>query len=551
MFSEIPYAGLKPVATGKQAMASTQHPAVTKAILKVMRDGGNAVDATITGTLLQCVVQPHMTTLQGIIDFMYYEESTGCTYCMTAMGELPEGLPPFAPNPTPYAPNSVCGIPGIMPGLGALAKRFGTKPWSYYVQPALEVAEKGHVMTSMEYGYLNDMYFTLSYFPSTREFFFPNGFFVPVGEVWKMPHMAETLRNLAKEGPEYFTKGTWAKHFVEMGNEIGWKVTMGHMAAYEPRWVEPLRFTFRGHEMLGISPPEMGGLVTAYFLGVLEDFDLKKMGHYTESAETLALMARIFYRQRQEQDYLLQDPLSFKVPTKVFMSKEYHRLVAQILRESEPIVDLTENVKLKAGVAAMIASGLQKISSAEVDSCHNCVVDPKGNWVTMLHSLPSGIPGLVVDGIPGYGMPFDAVCVGPGRRSRVAINPILVMRDGHPWMTLGSPGDISHNVPTVLANILGFDMEPYAAIDAPRFRPTNHPTSPFMYEKWTDVSHLEVENRLSDKVLRGLAKLGFKVKPLGVYNWHSGSIQCIWRDDKTRMLKGATDPRREGHAEGF
>jgi gamma-glutamyltranspeptidase/glutathione hydrolase len=540
--------GPKPIAKGKQAMVSTQNPELTKAMVQVIKDGGNAVDATITGCILQNVLQPHMSTHSGIVDFLYWDESSGHSYFLNSISELPEGLPPFRPNPYLMSPAT---IPGFMPGMAALAERFGTKPWSYYIQPAIEAAEKGVLMTSFQYGCIASMWPEgLGYFPSGREFWFPNGFIVPVGKRWKMPRMAETLRRLAEEGPEYFTKGDWAKHFVETANEIGWKITMDHMAACKPMWQEPLRFTYKDYEMIGNPPPEMGGLITAYFLGVMEEFDLKKMGHYTQSAETLALIARMFYRERVDLDDLIQDPLAYKIPTQVFLSKKYHRLVAQILRDSEPIIDLTEDVKLRTGVAAMAASGQQGTSG--VGSCGNCVVDTQGNWVTMLHTIGGGVPGLVVDGIPGYGGGGNALYSGPGRRGRYPINPILIMRDDRPFMTLNSPGEVDTNVPTVLLNILGFDMPPYAAIDAPRFHPTPDRERPpgwqtSLHERW----FLDVENRLPEKVIAGLAKQGLRVRPLGAYNWHTGSIQLIWRDEETGMLKGATDPRRLGYAEGF
>jgi len=551
MFNE-PTQGPKPVAEGKKAMVSTQHPEVTKVALEVMRDGGNAVDATITASIFQCVVQPHMSCLSGTVDFLYWDESTSRAYYLNSVAEFPEGLPPFAPNPNS---NLVAAIPGFMPGIMALAEKFGTMPWSYYVKPAIEAAERGVVMTSFMYGTLATSR-ALTYFPSARKFYLPNGFLVPVGERWKMPDLAVTLRRLAEEGAEYFTKGDWAKHLVEVGNEIGWMITMEHMAAYEPRWLEPLRFTFRGYEMLGNPPPQMGGLTVAYFLGVLEEFDLKKMGHYTESAETLALAAQMFYRFWHELDPLIQDPLSYRVPTEVFLSKDYQRMVAQILRYSAPTMDLTQNVKLRSSVAARIASGLQEIHY--VNSCHNCLVDPEGNWVTMMHTgNGGGIPGVVVDGVPGQGGSNNAVCMGSGRRIRSHINPIMVMREGYPYMALGSPGDVAHNVPTVLLNIFGFDIDPYAAIDAPRFHPTPKPTGMLWAggvvsvqggrERWT----LDVESRLHQEVIAGLAKLGIEVRPLGKYNWHLGSMQIVWWDEEMGMLKGATDPRRLGHAEGF
>lgn len=220
-------------------------------------------------------------------------------------------------------------------------------------------------------------------------------------------------------------------------------------------------------------------------------------------------------------------------------------MVAKILHESQPIVDLTETAKLK-GRAATSSLSIGK-ELFEINSCHNVVVDPQGNWVTMMHTLNgTGVPGLVVDGVPCYGGSNNAPCTGPGRRIRHPINPVLVMRDGSPFMSLGSPGDVQHNVPIVLANIFGFGMDPYAALDAPRFHPVAEPdhSQPFHSQRWS----LEFENRISREVVAGLLKKGIQGKPLGAYNYHTGSMQIVWRDLETGRLKGATDPRRTGHA---
>jgi gamma-glutamyltranspeptidase/glutathione hydrolase len=547
-----PIQGPKSVATGKHAMASTQHPIITKAILKVLKNGGNAFDAAISASILQCVIQPHMSCYSGTVDFLCWDESSGRAHYLNSVAEFPDGLSPFKPNPNS---NLAAAVPGFMPGLATLANKFGTMPWSNYVQPAIEAAKKGVIMTSFMYSILaNSRAFT--YFPSARDFFYPNGFLVPVGARWKMPETAETLRHLSENGPDYFTKGAWAEHFVKKSNEIGWPITLKHLTLYEPRWIEPLRFNFQGYEMLGNPPPQMGGLTVSYFLGVLEEFNLKRLGHYSKSARTLVLAAQMFYRVWCELDPFIQDPLSYNVPSEIYQSKEYQRLVAEILRNSDPVVDLTENMRLRTNPASRVASGM--LTTSEVNSCHNCIVDKEGNWITMMHTgNGGGVPGMVVDGVPSQGGSNNAVYAGPGRRIRSHINPILVLQDGSPYMVLGSPGDVAHNVPTVLLNIFGFGMDPYAAIDAPRFHPTPISTGALgaggvvsvqgQRERWT----LDIENRISNGVLNGLAKLGIEIKSLGKYNWHLGSMQLIWKEEKTGLLKGATDPRRLGHAEGF
>lgn len=542
----LPVQGPKPVAKAKNAMVSSSHPAVTKVMLDVLRDGGNAVDAAVTGSLLQPMYEPHQTNHAGTVVALYWDADTERAYFMEASAELPQGLKIF--NPNPFAADSAACIPGFVPGLASMAERFGTKPWSHCVEPAVKAAEHGPVMTSWEYGYLHSTLRYRTYFPSGREFFTPNGFLLPVGERWKMPRLAETLRNLARAGPDYFTKGEWAEHMVEEGNKLGWQVTMEHVASYEPMWLEPLSFSYRDNEIMGIPPPQRGGLYMGLIFGVLEEFDLRSMGHYTESAETLALMAWVLSRAHVERG-LIHDPQFYDIPVDILLSEDYHRLIASLWRGSRPKIDLTEFLELTVGKSNMMA-GLPSPRTVH-ESCELSIVDQHGNWVEMMNTgNGGGVPGMVVDGVVCGGTVIRTPetrtgtgrfgwIVEPGARTRHAIANTFVLEDGRPWMAIGSPGDCIFTVPQALLNILEFGMDPYPAVDAPRFWPLG------------EDGKLEIESRIPESVISQLASQGIVVMPLGSYSWRMGSMQLVWRDRDTGTLGGVADPRRLGEARGI
>lgn len=527
-------------------MVSSSHPAVTKVMLDVLRDGGNAVDAAVAGSLVQPVYEPHQTNHAGTVVALVWDAETGRAYFMDASAELPEGLPMFCPNP--HASSSAACIPGFVPGLASMAERFGTKPWGYCVEPAVRAAEEGPVINSWMYGCLHSELPYITYFPCGREFFTPGGFLVPVGERWKVPELARTLRRLAEEGPEYFTGGGWAKRMVDEGNGIGWGVTLEHVASYEPVWLEPLVFKFRDHEVLGIPPPQRGGLYMGFIYGVLEEFDLRSMGHYTESAETLALIAWAMSRAHQERG-LMHDPKFYDVPVDLLLSKEYHRLMAGLWKGSRPRVDLSDFLRLTVGEAA-IHAGHSSSGRAAHESCELSVVDERGNWVEMMNTgNGGGVPGMVVDGVVCGGTTVRTQevtgtgrfgwVVEPGARTRHAIANTFVLDGGEPWLAMGSPGDCIFTVPQALLNILEFGMEPYPAVDAPRFWPLG------------EDGTLEVESRIPEQVVRDLARMGIIVRPLGEYNWRMGSMQLVWKEKVTGMLGGVADPRRLGVADGY
>jgi gamma-glutamyltranspeptidase/glutathione hydrolase len=548
--------GPKPVIRGKKVVCSSSQPIVTDTMVEVMRAGGNAVDAAIAASLVQAVVEPHMTNHAGSLAFLYWEASSGKAYHLNGHGTLVPGVEPFRPVPPigirfASAELSPCAaIPGFIPALGEMHRRFGSRPWADLCQPALEWAQRGHPVTSFEYGVLQEELRFYTYFPAGRELFTPNGFLPEVGEIFHTPALAETMRCLAAEGPQYFTQGDWAKHFVAAANELGWPISLKDMTAIPPRWQEPLRYAHRGNEIIQFRPPERTGVFTAFVLGVLANFNLQEIGHYSQSAEGLYLMAHALRRANWEMG-LLYDPKTFDVPIETWLSKDYQRYAAEILRHSYPKVDLSEHICLTSGKPALVAAGLPTGYAGKTHqpggSCELSIVDAQGNWVQMLNTLQGGgIPGMVVDGVPMVGShvrtDMSADMSGwftGGGYSRSIIGSSIVLRDGHPWLALGTPGNVYCTMPQVLSSILDFGMDPYEAAVLPRMDPLR------------DDYVLEIESRIPADIIMGIAKMGIQIQPLPMYDYNMGSFQICWRDEKTGDMNCCADPRRVGKADGF
>lgn len=550
--------GTKAVVRGKQAVAASQHPIVTETMLDVLKSGGNAVDAAMAGAITQATIQLDMTNHTGTVTFLYWEAKSGKTYQLNSMGTLAPNLPPFHSYPpglggVAAGPPMAC-IPGFMPGVGAIHKRFGTKPWKALVEYAIPWAENGHRMDEFTRAVLEYELEGNTFFPSMRELYAPNGFTPSVGETWKNPALAKTLRRLADEGPEYFTEGDWAKHFVETANRLGWQIKLEDLSSNPPRWGDPLRWVYKGHEIVQLAPPERQGLFCNMVLGILKHLDVASLGHYTESAETLYYMAQAMRRAEFELGQL-HDPEFFGVPLDVWMSDEYHAHLAKILRTARPKpgVDLTRHVELTSAKADLQAfgwysGGPDPKPKTPAGSCELTCVDAQGNWVQMMDTLQSGgIPGIVVDGVPMIGSHagFDmtngiAGWLGlPGSRMRSVIGNTIVLKDGRPILSMGTPGNVHCTIPQMLSSILDFGKDPYEAAVLPRMLP--------MRADYT----VEIETRIPERVLRDLVKLGAKLKPLPPYDFHMGSFQQAWRDPDTALLNAATDPRRAGLAGGL
>ena len=556
--SELPHQGPKAVVRGQRAVASSQHPIVTQTMLDVLKSGGNAVDAVVAGAITQATVQLDMTNHTGTVCFLYWEAKSGKVYQLNSSGTLVPHLPPFRLYPEGMdgvaAGSPMACVPGFMPGIGAIHTRFGTKPWKGLVEYAIPWAEKGRPMDEFTRAVLEWELQGNTFFPSMREVYAPNGFSPSVGELWKNPALAKTLRRLADEGPDYFTKGEWAQHFVSTANDLGWSIKLADLTANPPRWGEPFRFSYKGYEIAQLAPPERQGVFCNMVLGILKHLDIASLGHYTESAESLYYMAHALRRAEFELG-LLNDPEFFGTPLDVWTSDDFHAQIARVLQTTRPKkdVDLTKHVELTTNKSNLRAfgwavAGPSKEGKAPAGSCELTCVDENGNWVQMMNTLQSGgIPGIAIDGVPMTGshatFDMDGAIAGwlgvPGSRLRLVIGNTIVLKDGKPFLSMGTPGNVHCTIPQMLSSVLDYGKDPYDAVQLPRMLP--------MRNDFT----VEIETRISERVLKDLAKLGAKLKPLPPYDFHMGSFQQAWRDPQTGLLNAATDPRRAGAAGGI
>jgi len=556
-----PRLGPKPVARDKKAAASSSHPIVTRTMLDVLRSGGNAADAVVAGALMSATVEPHMTNHGGAVTCLYWDAKTQKPYALNSTGTVPPGLPPFRVYPAGLSGFAAAGrgaiavIPGFITGLGAVHQRFGSRPWADLCRPAAAQAEEGHVVHGFEYACLEGDRQATGYLPAGRDLFMAQSGFLPqVGERFRNPALAKTLTRLGAEGPEYFTKGEWGRKFVAEANRLGWKINADHLTAVPPRWQDPLRYRVGNREVVQLPPPERTGLTCAFFLGLLQKMEVTKLGSPLESAEALYLWAHAL-RWADWELCRVQDPVLFEVPSDVWLSPEYHAQIARIIKGGQPKIDLTEHVRLTAGIPGLTAAGIGPAPAApptaspqpSLGSCELSVVDEHGNWAQVLNTMQTGgIPGAVVDGVAMTGSHVDwgltSVITGwltGGGRVSLIMGSTLVLENGRPVLGLGTPGAPHRSVPQVLAHILLHDKDPYEASLLPRFWPLQ------------DNYVLEMEARVPEAVVAVLARKGIQLRPMSPFEWHTGSFQICWRDAATGRYNASTDPRRAGWADGL
>jgi gamma-glutamyltranspeptidase / glutathione hydrolase len=539
--------GAKSLASGSSAMVSTSHPLVTAVARQVLQDGGNAVDALLTAMPVQHVVEPQMSTPAGGFSALYWDASTREAVYLNANIDRASNVA-IAGDGVPFTSGLRIGVPGAIRGMQALASRYGSREWSDYFEPAIRVAHDGFTMYSFLYGEMADAIGRITHHPSGRDQYTPNGFPTPAGETFRLTRFAQALERLAEaDGAEWFQTGEFAERFVAAVCATGGSMTLDDLAEYEARWDAPMAFSAFGVDMLGGSSPDYGPAYAAVGLGVLERTGLEPGTDWLNDPRATVLIARSLAVAEQYVSRLLVDPMGFDVPLDVLLSDAFLQSQADLIVGSFPKVDLAPMAPSQSAYPGALHHG-----PGHTDSNHITIVDGQGNWLTMLHTVfgtPFGT-GLVVDGISvnsGNIAPFAGTSRGPGRRISTPLPPVLAMRDGEPWLGLGSPGASCHSVSQVLINMLSSKMDLYAAIDAPRFmlRPNDDRST-----GWR-LGTLDIETRFPADTVAGLERYGIDLAPLGDYNWHMGSIQAVMRDSETGGLLGSADPRRAGFAQGF
>ena len=525
-------------------MVSTSHPAVTAAALAVLRSGGNAIDAALTAIPLQQVLEPQLSTIAGGFAMLYWHAARGVPVYLNAHPDHPQGVALRRPDDV-HTSGVRIAVPGTVMGMWAAAERFGTRPWASYFEPAIAAARDGFPMYPTLYGAMSAAFERLTHFPAGRERYLPEGFLVPVGRTFRQPRLAAALDRIAQaDGVEWFQRGAFAERFVTAVCETGGTMTLADMRAYEPRWVDPLSFSYRGHAFLGAPPPDGGGLYCGFALGVLERTSLSQLGPWETSPRALALIARVLAEADTVCDRYNADPLTFAIPLDALLAPEFLAAMARILDGSFPLVDLTTPTPV---TPSAVGDGEDR---GHTGSNHLLIVDEQGSWVSMLHTgyATDFGTGLVVDGIGvNAANVFPGVTIGTGRRVCTPMTAVLGLRDGRPWLGLGATGYPPPYVTVALINLLDRGMSVAEAINAPRFRLDSVRSAP--RSAW-DIGKLAAETRITAATMDGLATLGLVTAPLGDYG-PTGVMHAVMEDADTGQLIGACDPRGTGQAAGY
>lgn len=550
-------------ATG--GMVASEQNLASQVGADILSQGGNAIDAAVAVGFALAVVLPNAGNLGGGGFMLIRDAKSGETRALDFRETAPAAssrdmfldqdgkVIPGKSTRTPYS----VAVPGTVAGLIFAAQQYGTLPLNRLLAPAIKLAEDGFIVSPVLAQQFSLQRAHLERWPSTREVFFkrkPDSADCPLtqcpaasletyaaGERLLQPDLARTLRLIARHGTEGFYKGTVAQGIVDTLSSSSKPLTLEDLANYRIANRDPVRGSYRGFEVLSMPAPSSGGIHLIQMLNLLEHFPLSEYG--AGSAQTIHLLAesaRLAYADRAEH---LGDPDFVKVPQQGLISKSYAK---QLVKNIDP-QKMTPSKKVSAGRPQTYESD---------QTTHFSVMDAHGNVVSCTYTLNLNFgSGIVAQGTgvllnnemddfsakPGAPNAFgllggSANAIEPGKRPLSSMTPVIVMRDGQPWLATGTPGGarIITTVLQTLINTIDFKMNIAEALSMPR-----------VHHQWMP-DFLRIERGISPDTIDVLKQKGHDVRVMPTM----GRVQTVQKNHG--VLFGASDPRNpDGAAIGI
>ncbi|HYM23932.1 MAG TPA: gamma-glutamyltransferase, partial [Vicinamibacterales bacterium] len=502
------------VVMGRNGMIATSQPLASAAGLRVLQEGGNAIDAAVTAAAVLAVVEPSMTGIGGDLFAIVYDAKTKSLHALNASGRSA-----YAATPAEYAkrgqtrmPNSgvlSVTVPGVVSGWAELLAKYGSVPMSRVVAPAVDYARNGYPVSEIISGQWKASERKLAADPVTAATFLPNGHPLQPGEIFKNPNLANTLELVGKTGRDAFYKGPIARAIVADMKKRDGLLDEKDFADHKADWVEPISTNYRGYDVYEL-PPNTQGFVVLEMLNILEGFDVKSMGHNSaEFLHALTEAKRIAFADRAA---YLGDPESVPPAVlKALISKEY----AAVRRKEIDPNKAAESYKpgAIAGItssAPAVEEALQNFTGLDRgDTIYMTAADGKGNFISLIQSLFSDFGSGVVAGDTGVllhnrGAGFNLTNgspdqIAPHKRPLHTLIPAFIMKDGKPWVSYGVMGG-DHQAQghtQVAVNLIDFGMNIQEAGEAARINHGNN--------------GLLVESNIPEAVRAALIQRGHKV----------------------------------------
>ena len=534
----------------KHYMAASANPLATEAGYEILKRGGSAIDAMIAMQTTLGLVEPQSSGLGGGAFLVYWDNKAKKLTTFDARETAPKAATPelfLDENGKPMGfmkavvGGRSVGVPGIPKLLEDVHKRYGKLPWASLFEKPIILAEQGFAVSPRMAKSIEQNLEPLQRYPQTAAYFLPDGKPLTVGTILKNPEFARSVRLLAEKGSAPFYQGMQAQNIVRAVTgavDNPGKISMADLKNYQVIERQPVCAPYREYEVCGMGAPSSGAIALGQILGVLQNQDMKALGaENIHSWLWIGDASRIAFADR---DYYVGDPKFVNVPTRAMISQAYLKPRAEEIRKADKALETIQAGKFGKEYAQGMAVELPSTS-------HLVVVDKDGNVVSMTTSIENAFgSGLMANGYllnneltdfafnpVGEDGKTVANSVAGGKRPRSSMAPTIVMKDGKPYLAVGSPGGsriIGFVAKTLVAHI-DWGMDIQTAISLPNMLNRG--------------SQYEIEKKTAavDKAA-ALEKLGYKVQ---IRDLNSGVQGIVIGKDG---LLGGADPRREGKVMG-
>jgi gamma-glutamyltranspeptidase/glutathione hydrolase len=583
LFSDSPVAEAqnrtwRPVVMANHGMVASGHPLASMVGMQILMEGGNAVDAAVGTWAAQGLVEPQMTGLGGDAFILIYLAKTGEVKFINGTGPAPQRATLDFYKERGGIPQEgalASDVPGALDGIGIALEKYGTQTYKQVLEPAIELAERGHPVSYVLAGVLESNRETLSRFPSTTALWFRDGRPLRAGEIVVQKGYGETLKKIAAGGRRIFYKGEVARTTADFMSKQGGLLNADDLSNYHAHEAEPIHVNYRGYEVYEAAPNSQGH-VLLQALNILEGFPLKYMGH--NSAPYLHLITEALKLSFADRDRYLGDPRFVPpIPMEGLLAKEYaasrRALINPERAMTGPVpagVPGTETSDQEgnsrpgyARAAAMldrpIAQDIGTGDDALVGSTtYLAVIDKEHNMVSITSSLCSSFGSGLIMGENGFFMnnrmvyyflePDHPNVLVPGKRTRHTINPALVLKDGKPFMAFGTPGGDTQPQTELqfFLNLIDFGMNVQQALEAPAVISSYFQSSFWPHET---ANKLRVPLALPEPVRARLAAMGHDLD-VGDYRG-VGAVKAVLIDPASGALMGGVSPMGDSYVIGW
>ncbi len=526
----------------RNGIVATSQPLATQVGIKILQNGGNAIDAAIAANAMLGLVEPTGSGIGGDLFAIIWDAKTKQLYGLNASGRSPqnlnlsyfkdkkmESIPAYGPLPV--------SVPGCVDGWFEMHKKFGSKPMNEILAPAIQYAREGFPVSELIAFYTRLSSRRFQQYPNFSEVYMPNGDTPAKGEVFKNPQLANTYEKIAYQGKDAFYKGEIAATIAGFIREQGGFLNEDDLASHTSEWVEPVSSNYRGYDVWEL-PPNGQGIAALQMLNILEQYDLRSMGF--GSADYVHLFTEAKKLAYEDRAKYYADMDFAKVPVEKLISKEYALERAKLI-DPDRAARSFDTGELETG-----------------NTIYMTVADKDGNMVSLIQSNYRGMGSGMVP--PGLGFMLQdrgelfslqeghANVYAPGKRPFHTIIPGFVTKDGKPFMSFGVMGGAMQpqGHAQIIVNMVDFGMNLQEAGDAPRIQ--HHGSSEPTGEKMTDGGYVTLESGYEYGVIRELILKGHDLRwDVGGY----GGYQAIMYDAENQVYYGASESRKDGQAAGY